>query len=61
MQAQTATKPAGSNPAVENSFAALAKRFFELGWIKRREGNRSVEVTARGRARFSDELGIDPV
>ncbi len=41
--------------------AALANRFFELGWIKRREGNRSVEVTARGRARFSDELGIDPV
>ena len=24
--------------------AALATRFFELGWIKRREGNRSVEV-----------------
>jgi DNA-binding transcriptional ArsR family regulator len=24
--------------------AALASRFFELGWIRRREGNRSVEV-----------------
>jgi DNA-binding transcriptional ArsR family regulator len=39
--------------------AALADRFFELGWIRRREGNRSVEVTARGRAGFSDELGVD--
>jgi DNA-binding transcriptional ArsR family regulator len=39
--------------------AALANRFFELGWIKRREGNRSVEVTARGRTGFSDELGVD--
>jgi DNA-binding transcriptional ArsR family regulator len=39
--------------------AALAARFFELGWIKRREANRSVEVTARGRAGFSDELGVD--
>jgi len=41
--------------------AALADRFFELGWIKRREGSRSVEVTAPGRASFSHELGIDPV
>ena len=24
--------------------AALTSRFFELGWIRRREGNRSVEV-----------------
>jgi hypothetical protein len=24
--------------------AALATRFFELGWIRRRDGNRSVEV-----------------
>ena len=39
--------------------AALADRFFELGWIKRREANRSVEVTARGRAGFLDELGVD--
>jgi hypothetical protein len=36
--------------------AALADRFFELGWIERREGNRSVEVTARGREGFSAEL-----
>ena len=39
--------------------AALADRFFELGWIRRREGNRSVEVTPEGRTRFSSELGID--
>jgi DNA-binding transcriptional ArsR family regulator len=41
--------------------AALAERFFELGWIKRRAGNRSVEVTAQGRVGFSDALGIEPV
>jgi DNA-binding transcriptional ArsR family regulator len=39
--------------------AVLAETFFELGWIRRRDGNRSVEVTARGRARFSSELGLD--
>jgi DNA-binding transcriptional ArsR family regulator len=39
--------------------AALADRFFELGWIRRRDGNRSVEVTAQGRAGFSSELGLD--
>ena len=39
--------------------AALADRFFELGWIRRRDGNRSVEVTARGREGFATELGID--
>jgi DNA-binding transcriptional ArsR family regulator len=38
--------------------AALADRFFELGWIKRREGNRSVEVTAPGRTGFAS-LGFD--
>lgn len=38
--------------------AALADRFFELGWIRRREGTRSVEVTARGREGFA-ELGVD--
>jgi DNA-binding transcriptional ArsR family regulator len=38
--------------------AALADRFFELGWIRRRDGNRSVEVTALGRAGLSG-LGID--
>jgi DNA-binding transcriptional ArsR family regulator len=40
--------------------AALADTFFERGWIRRRDGNRSVEVTARGRAGFSSELGINP-
>jgi DNA-binding transcriptional ArsR family regulator len=38
--------------------AALADRFFELGWVRRRDGNRSVEVTERGRAGFSRELGF---
>lgn len=38
--------------------AALADRFFELGWIRRRDGNRSVEVTALGREAFSAELGV---
>ena len=41
--------------------AALANRFFELGWIKRRDGNRSVEVTSQGRAAFASELGFEPV
>lgn len=41
--------------------AALANRFFELGWIRRRDGNRSVEVTALGRTGFSDELGLGAV
>ena len=40
--------------------AALADRFFELGWIKRRDGNRSVEVTAQGRAGLESELGFEP-
>ena len=39
--------------------AALAERFFELGWIKRRDGNRSVEVTAQGRAGLLKELRVD--
>jgi DNA-binding transcriptional ArsR family regulator len=39
--------------------AAVASRLFELGWIKRRDGNRSVEVTAEGHAGLSSELGID--
>jgi len=39
--------------------AALASRLFELGWIRRREGNRSVEVTDEGRARMGRELGIE--
>jgi hypothetical protein len=39
--------------------AALAVRLFELGWIQRHEGDRSVEVTAEGRAALDRELGID--
>ena len=39
--------------------AALAARLFDLGWIKRREGNRSVEVTVHGRAGLASELGLD--
>jgi len=41
--------------------AALANRFFELGWVKRRDGNRSVEVTLQGRAAFASEFGFEPV
>jgi DNA-binding transcriptional ArsR family regulator len=37
--------------------AALTSRLFELGWIARRDGTRSVEVTAAGRELFSD-LGL---
>ena len=41
--------------------AALADRFFELGWIRRREGNRSVEVTARAaRASRTSWASITP-
>lgn len=39
--------------------AALAARLFDLGWIKRRPGNRSVEVTEEGRAGLQRELGVD--
>jgi DNA-binding transcriptional ArsR family regulator len=39
--------------------AALAELFFELGWVKRRESNRSVEVTASGQAALRSELDID--
>jgi DNA-binding transcriptional ArsR family regulator len=38
--------------------AALATRFFELGWIRRRDRNRSVELTNEGRTRLSD-LGVE--
>ena len=33
-----------ADPAVADAVEALASRFFELGWIRRRAGNRSVEV-----------------
>jgi hypothetical protein len=37
--------------------AAVANRLFELGWIHRREGNRSVEVSDR--PRLESELGVE--
>jgi DNA-binding transcriptional ArsR family regulator len=37
--------------------AALASRLFDLGWIRRREGNRSVEVTDEGR--LASEFGVE--
>ena len=33
--------------------AALATRFFELDWIRGRDGNRSVETTKQGRTRLA--------
>jgi DNA-binding transcriptional ArsR family regulator len=39
--------------------AAIASRFFELGWIKRRDRNRSVETTPDGLAGLARELGVD--
>jgi DNA-binding transcriptional ArsR family regulator len=36
--------------------AAIANRLFELGWIHRRQGNRSVEVSEQ--ARLESELGV---
>jgi DNA-binding transcriptional ArsR family regulator len=39
--------------------AAIATRFFELGWIKRRDGDRSVETTPDGLVGLARELGID--
>ena len=39
--------------------AALATRFIELGWIRRREGNRSVEVTVDGLVGLRRELGVE--
>jgi DNA-binding transcriptional ArsR family regulator len=39
--------------------AALTARLFELGWIERREANRSVAVTEEGSALLRRELGVD--
>ncbi len=39
--------------------AALTDRVIELGWIRRRVGNRSVEVTVEGEARLRTELGVE--
>jgi DNA-binding transcriptional ArsR family regulator len=39
--------------------AALAARFFELGWITRIRDTRAVLVTASGKRGFSDTFGIE--
>jgi hypothetical protein len=39
--------------------AAVASRLVELGWIRRREGNRSVEVTTAGHIALRRELGVE--
>jgi DNA-binding transcriptional ArsR family regulator len=39
--------------------AALTARLFELGWIERRDHDRSVAVTASGRELLRGELGLD--
>jgi helix-turn-helix protein len=38
--------------------AALTGRLFELGWLKRHEANRSIEITSLGRARLRAEFGL---
>jgi DNA-binding transcriptional ArsR family regulator len=38
--------------------AALATRMFELGWLRRRPLNRSVEITAEGRIGLSEQFGL---
>jgi DNA-binding MarR family transcriptional regulator len=38
--------------------AALATRFFELGWIERLPSTRAVRVTPKGRNRLAGELAI---
>jgi DNA-binding transcriptional ArsR family regulator len=39
--------------------AALARRLFELEWLRKRDANRSVEVTPLGRARLLAEFSVD--
>jgi DNA-binding transcriptional ArsR family regulator len=39
--------------------AALAGRLFELDWLRRRDANRSVEVTPLGRAQLLAEFGVE--
>jgi DNA-binding transcriptional ArsR family regulator len=39
--------------------AALAERLFELGWLKRRATNRSVEITALGLTQLRSEFGLE--
>lgn len=39
--------------------AALATRLFELGWLRRRPTNRSIEVTSSGQDALCAEFGVD--
>ncbi len=39
--------------------AALADRLFELGWLRRRQTNRSVEITTLGESRLRSEFGLE--
>jgi DNA-binding transcriptional ArsR family regulator len=39
--------------------AALAERLFELGWLKRRPTNRSVEITPLGLGQLRAEFGLE--
>jgi DNA-binding transcriptional ArsR family regulator len=39
--------------------AALTERLFELGWIRRRDANRSVALTDEGIVRLRGELGVE--
>ena len=39
--------------------AVVTARLFELDWIERREGNRSVRVTPTGRERLRGEFGLE--
>jgi len=38
--------------------AALASSLFERGWVRRREGNRSLEVTPAGCEALAQQFGI---
>ncbi len=38
--------------------AALARRCFELGWVKRDHDDRTVEITAKGARAFAAQLGL---
>jgi DNA-binding transcriptional ArsR family regulator len=40
--------------------AALCAHCVSVGWVRRHRDDRALEVTAQGRAAFSDLLGIDP-
>jgi len=39
--------------------AAVTERLFQLGWISRREGNRSVALTRSGHAHMKSEFDIN--